>query len=341
MLLKPFKIFTLQWHITDFCEMNCKHCYTDAKRRYEIPKEKFRLAFKNYINFLKYYNLEGKIYFSGGDPLLHKSFKEIIEETYKNNIRFAILGNYHQLNQKNIEFLKKHNIYFYQLSLEGTKKVHEDIRGQGTFDKTIRAINTLEKNGIETMVNMTLTNKNINEIIPLIKLLSKTKLSHFNFVRVTPMGKSKKEIKNLITPYNFKKILMDILKVEREIQKYNRKLQIGKKDHLWKLLYFKKNRLRIDLNEMAYGCGMGYRHLTVLSDGDILLCRKIEKKIGNILKDNLVALYQKNKIIRDILKNNLIKGCKKCKLKQVCRGCPSISYAINKNFNEKDPQCWI
>ena len=72
---KPFREFTLQWHITNRCEMDCRYCYIkDSQRREEMSLKDFKKALKNYQNFLKYYNLSGRIYFTGGDPLLHKSF---------------------------------------------------------------------------------------------------------------------------------------------------------------------------------------------------------------------------------------------------------------------------
>lgn len=342
MYLKPFKEFTIQFHITNKCKMHCKHCYIDdSVKGEEISIEKFGKSLKNYINFLRYHKLKGKIYFTGGDPLLHKNFWDILKMANKENIAFAIMGNYHLLNEENIKKLKKYNIHFYQLSLEGTKKTHESIRGKGNFQETIEAIELLESNGIKTIVNTTLSNQNINDIIPLIKILSRTSLSRFDFVRIVPIGRGVVQKNDLTSPMKFKNLLLKILKIEQEIKKYNNKLQIGKKDHLWKLLYFENNKLRIDLSNPAYGCGMGYRHLTILPNGDILLCRKIDKKIGNILNNDLISLYKNNDLIKKILKNNLIKNCLKCNLKNVCRGCPAVGYALYKSFEKADPQCWL
>lgn len=339
MPLKPFKEFSLQWHITNHCEMNCRHCYiNDAEKKFTITKEQFFSALQKYIAFLNYYDLNGRIYFTGGDPLLHNSFKNFLEEASRNGIKIAIMGNYHQLNDKNISLLKRYDIRFYQLSLDGTKKYHEAIRGAKTFDATIKAINLLENNGIFTIINMTLMKDNINQMIPLIKILSKTKLSRFDFVRVVPMGKSNKQ--DLIKPLYFRKLLLSLLKLESEMKQQGKKLEIGKKDHLWKLLYFENNRLKININEKAYGCGMGFRHLTILPNGNVLLCRKIEKKIGNIITDDLIEIYKENKIIQKTHKCALIESCHGCKIEKVCRGCPAIGYAINGDFKYKDPQCW-
>ena len=64
---------------------------------------------------------------------------------------------------------------------------------------------------------------------------------------------------------------------------------------------------------------MVYRHLTVIENGDIYLCRKLPIKVGNILEDDLVRMYERNDIINKVFRGELIKECNACKLKKVCR----------------------
>lgn len=338
--LKPFKEFTLQWHITDRCLANCKHCYIDKKNRNEIAFDDFKLALDHYLLFLKKYNIKGRVYLTGGDPLLHKFFKSFVDMIRVAGLDFAVLGNYHNLEKDVVGFLKDREIKFFQLSLDGLKQTHDSIRHLGSFDKTIEKIDFLEKAGVITVVNMTVTRKNIDEVVPLIKYLSKTLLTRFDFTRVTPIGNSVADRKSLIKPDRFYALLDDIINVEDKIKKDGHKLSIGKRDHLWKLYYYEHDKLNINFKEMAFGCGMGYRHLTVLPNGDILLCRKIEKVIGNILIEKLTDIYQNSRDVQNIFSKSNIKGCSKCKLYNVCRGCPSIAYAMHGNLNIKDPQCW-
>jgi len=337
--LKPHKDYTLQWHVLNRCEMNCQHCYI-RDRQQEMSLAQFKKGISNYKNFLGHFNLRGRIYFTGGDFLLHKSFKAMIKMTIDKGIVFAIMGNYHRLTLKNIFYLKKSGIKFYQLSIDGLKINHELTRGIGTFNKVIEAINLLEDNGITTVVNMTVTKNNISDVVPLINLLAKTKLSRFDITRVVPIGSALYQKIKVIKPLEYKKLLLSILRAEAIIRKINTKLEIGKKDHLWKLLYYEKNRLSLDLSNICYGCGMVIRHMTVLPNGEILPCRKLELPIGNILHNSLRDVFEKNMFANDICKNTLIKGCMGCQLKNVCRGCPSVTYGYYNDFNHQDPQCW-
>lgn len=338
---KPFKIFTLQWFITKKCELQCPHCYRGVFPGEEMKLKEFKIALKNYLNFLKYFNLkEGRITFIGGDPLLHKNFWEILKLSRKFSLGVAVAGNPHLLNYKTVKKLKKFQIRFYQMSLEGLKKTNGYFRGKDNFEKVINAIHLLEAMGIPTVINMTISKRNRKEVIPLIKFLSQTPLSYFDFVRIVPLGRGQKYKKDLLSPLSFRNLLIEILQTEKEIQVYNKKLKIGKKDHLWKLLYFELGKLRINLNRLEYGCGMAYRHFSIFPTGDIYLCSKIPIKVGNLLEKDLITIFKTSPIIKLILKNELISACRKCKLKYVCRGCPAIAYNIYKDFKHRDPQCW-
>ncbi len=336
--IKPFKDYTLQWHLLNRCQMNCRHCYI-RNRKQEMSLDQFFQGLNNYSNFLDHHKIKGRIYFTGGDPLLHDSFKEIIQMTVARGISFGVMGNYHCLSEDMMLFLKENSIRFYQLSLDGLKENNEITRGKGTFNKVLDAIELLETAGITTVVNMTVTEENIADVVPLIDLLSNTKLSRFDLTRIVPIGSAKDQ--KIISPVKYRELLLSILQVEEKIKQKNQKFKIGKKDHLWKLLYDEHDKLRIDLNDMYHGCGMVIRHLTILPNGEIYPCRKLEISLGNILKQPLTEIYEQNEFVRKVRSNDLIKGCATCRLKNVCRGCPSVTYGYHNNFNDKDPQCWI
>ena len=330
---KPFDIFTLQRHITNDCQLRCKHCYVDFSKKQSINIDDFKKWLDNYKKFLLHYWITWKIYYTWGDPLLHERFWEIISLSKKNGLDVWLFWNFHLLNEENVQKLYDNEIKFYQLSMEWTKEVHDSIRWKWTFDWVVHAIQTLEEKWISTLVNMTLSKMNIRELVPLIEFLAyNTDLSRFDFVRVVPIWKAWKDI--LLTDDELKSVFLEVLKLEKKIKQDWKKLIIWKKDHLWKLLYYEAERLKINMEDKSYG------HLTVIENGDIYLCRKIPIKIWNIITDDLVEIYKHNKMISDAINMRLITGCHWCKLEYVCRWCPAVTYWLSKGFTLKDPQCW-
>lgn len=336
---KPFDDFTLQRHITNNCELRCKHCYVDFSKIQSTSLKDFTIWLENYNNFLRHYGINGRIYLTWGDTLLHPQIRDIIDLAKQSWLEIALFGNYHLLTKENIVRLSSLNIKFYQLSMEWLEEKHDEIRGSGTFHKVVEAINALEQEWVYTIVNFTLSEMNKNDLVPLIEYLAyNTNLSRFDFVRVVPIWKASRDM--IVDGNELKKILYNVLEVEKKLKKENKKLVIGKKDHLWKLLYDENDKLRIDLNNKAFGCWMWYRHLSILENGNILLCRKIPISIGNLFVDNLINLYQENHNLQSILDSSFIKQCESCKLNLVCKWCPAVSFWLNNGFESKDPQCW-
>lgn len=336
---KPFDVFTLQWHITNNCQLRCKHCYIDFSKQESIGMDDFNKAIANYKNFLSYYWIQWKIYYTWWDPFLHPKFWDIIATTKKNWMDMALFWNFHFLNKENIQRLYDNAIRFYQLSMEWLKEIHDDIRWKWTFDWVVEAIEHLEEQWIYTLVNMTLSKMNVDQLLPLIEFLAyHTNLSRFDFVRIVPLWKASKDM--MLTDKELKSIFLDVLKLEKQIKKDGKKLIIGKKDHLWKLLYYQSDKLNIDLKDTSLGCWMVYRHLTVVENWDIYICRKLPIKIWNIISDDLVGIYENNEIVTKILHVDAVEWCHWCTLEYVCRWCPAVTYWLHKNLTEKDPQCW-
>lgn len=337
---KPFKLFTLQWHITNNCKLRCKHCYVDFSKSTSVSMSNFKKSLNNYKNFLSNYWIKWKVYFTWWDPLLHNNIWDIIDLTKENWLDISLFWNFHLLTDQNIKKLVYNNIKFYQLSMEWLKDTNDDIRWIWTFDWVLDAIERLENNWIYTLVNVTLSKMNIDQIIPLMEYLAyNTNLSRFDFVRVVPMWKASRDI--MISDQELKNLFIEVIKLEWKIKNDWKKMVIWKKDHLWKLLYHQSDRLKLDLEDKAHGCWMWYRHLTVLENGDIYLCRKLPIKLWNIVTDDLTDLYNNSNIIRKIMNIDFIEWCKWCELYKVCRWCPAVTYWLNWNLANKDPQCWL
>ncbi|EKD25619.1 MAG: Radical SAM protein [uncultured bacterium (gcode 4)] len=298
----------------------------------------FHKAMNNYKRFLAYYWITWKVYYTWWDPLLHPNFWNIMDETKKHWLESAIFWNFHLLNDENIQKLCDNDIKFYQLSMEWLRETHDNIRWEWTFIWVIDSIAKLEQKWIYTLVNMTLSKMNIDQLIPLIEFLAyHTNLSRFDFVRIVPIWKASKNI--MLSDAELKSIFLKILELEKKIKKDWKKMVIWKKDHLWKLLYYQSDKLNINLKDQTAGCWMGYRHLTVIENWDIYLCRKLPIKIWNIITDDLIEIYENNTIISDVLNLNYVVWCHWCKLEYVCRWCPAVTYWLNNNLTKKDPQC--
>jgi len=137
-LPKPRR-FTLQWHITERCNWHCKHCYRNEDYiKDELSTEQLFDILEQYIFLIKKYNFPrgyNNINVAGGEPFIRKDFFEFVERLGRHSDLFSwgLLSNGSFLTKDVVKKLKRINIRSYQVSIEGTEKNNDEIRGEGTF----------------------------------------------------------------------------------------------------------------------------------------------------------------------------------------------------------------
>ena len=142
------------------CNLKCKFCYikknTFKKEEDFLPLEKIKQS----LTILKNKNLNS-IYLTGGEPLLHPDFNQILRMCLKIS-NTTVMSNGIMINDKKARFLKKIDDEsnfetIYRISLDSTDELENDeLRGRGSFRKAIYAIMSLLKyefNPIISVVN--------------------------------------------------------------------------------------------------------------------------------------------------------------------------------------------
>jgi len=280
------------------------------------------------------------IHFTGGDPLIRKDFFKLLEECKKRKILVTVLGNSYLITEKTALRLKKLGVARYQLSLDGLEKTHDYLRKKGSFKDAFRAYKILNKAGIKTICMFTLSKVNAKELIPVIHKIHGL-IDIFGFARIVPEGNAKELKKQMLTPIEYKKLLLKVQKVYEKLDGKT-KTKYSRKDHLFKLLEWEQGKRKINLKTKIVedGCGAGITHLAILADGTILVCRRMPIILGNALKDNIADVFLNSTKLNEIRKIEKMEKCKKCELLRYCRGCPAVAYASTGNWNSPDPQCW-
>jgi len=95
------------------------------------------------------------------------------------------------------------------------------------------------------------------------------------------------------------------------------------------------------------GCAAGVSGLTILPDGTLLPCRRLNIPLGNILKDNLRTVWATSPVLSALReKGKYVGKCGECVMWARCRGCRAIAYQYssakgNGSYLSEDPQCFI
>lgn len=336
--------FSFQWHITDDCDQRCKHCYifseNNCKKLDSMNWEQMQDTFYNCLDFCEVYHRIPYFYITGGDPILHPDFWKLLKLMKKHQIAFTILGNPFHLTDEVCQHLKEYGCEKYQLSIDGLRETHDWFRKPGSFDITLEKIGCINRAGIRSVVMTTVSGTNIDEVPGIIDAVVNAGANVHAFARYCPTSEEKD---TNIEPFRYRQLLAECDRKFKEYEAAGCKTYFNKKDHLWILYEYETGAFHIPQNAevgMIYGgCNCGNCHLTILPNGDIYACRRVQNsKVANVFTDRLADVWiSQMEQYRDYTK---FEKCSKCELLAFCRGCPAVASGKGGNFYAADPQCW-
>lgn len=340
--MRPY--FAFQWHITDDCDQRCRHCYifseNACKRPDSMTWQQMKDTFYSYLDFCEVHGRSPYFYITGGDPILHPDFWQLLELIKSKEIPFTILGNPFHLTDEVCARLKSLGCEKYQLSLDGMRETHDWFRKPGSFDITLEKISTIKKAGIRAVIMTTVSGTNIDEIPGIIDTVVEHGANVFAFARYCPTSEEKDVG---IEPMRYRQLLADCDRKFKEYRAKGCETYFNKKDHLWTLYEYETGEFQIPDGVkpgMIYGgCNCGNCHLTILPNGDVYACRRVQNsKVANVFEDRLADVWVcQMERYREYTK---FEKCAKCELLPWCRGCPAVASGRDGNFYAADPQCW-
>lgn len=336
--------FAFQWHITDDCDQRCKHCYifaeNNCKNIESVTFEQMKEVIANCEDFCYVYNRRPYFYITGGDPILHNDFWKLMDMLKIRDIPFTILVNPFHLNDDVLRKLKECGCCKYQLSIDGMRETHYMFRKRGSFDTTLEKISHIKEAGIKALIMTTVSGANIKEIPDIIDNVVKNKADIFAFARYCPTSSEKD---TGMTPLEYRKLLEVCDKKFKEYEARGCETYFNKKDHLWTLYEYETGEFKIsecaETGIIYGGCNCGNCHMTILPNGDIYACRRVQdSKVGNVFENRLADVWVWE--MEKYRNYDKFKKCSKCEFMQWCRGCPAVSMSSNGDFYGEDPQCW-
>ncbi len=322
--------FHVQFHITNRCNLRCRHCYEGAQRGIiEWELNEFKQAIEKLWACFSKWGVQGEISLIGGEPTLHPLFYKMVEYLHQRGdvTAISILTNGVYLDDSFINKMKDYNC-FVQVSIDGnSQKQHDFIRGDGTFSKTLTNARALSQAGIPVSAHCVLSRYTYPITEELFQVLDENGVSQLAFSRLVPFGNAKSSdmlsSQELKDTYSF---------IRTMAQKYgNSGLHVAATRPLW-----------CTIDEMLGGfCPAGIQTITILENGDIMPCRRLPIVIGNIKSDSFYRIWYTNSVLENLRNREKIKQCNHCSYLKHCGGARCIAYATSGDYMAEDPQCWI
>ncbi len=319
--------FFLQWHLTDRCNLSCRHCYRDEQKE-DLSLAELRNILHQYVDFLACLGKRGRVQFCGGEPLLSAHIYTIIEECTRLRIPTRILSNGTLITAEVARRLVESGCRLVQVSLEGMEEVHEALRGQGSFQRARQGIEAARAAGIQVTVAMTVSRENRDQVMAVARF-AEEHADRVGFHRLVPLGGGAEMQDEMLTPLELRAMMEEVHRFKKGTH-----LDVPLRDPVWRAYFNPRGCNGIS------GCSAGYNGLTVESNGEVYPCRRLPIVLGNVQERSFEELWR-SEILEQLRDRDLLKGrCGACRLRWLCGGCRAIPYALTGDHLGEDPQCF-
>lgn len=331
----------LYFEFTSACNLRCRTCFNESGlaklnelKTIEVKKTLKGLRKDNILD----------IRFSGGETTQRKDWFEIISYAKKLGFSVSLNSNGVYYNQdKIISKLMKLNLAQITFSIDGDKKFHDYIRGNGNYEKTVSSLKKLHEKGAHLRINTLLTKSSSKCLENILDLAGKY-VEEINFFVMRPIGRGS-GLLNEVMSYS------DLHEFDKRIEKIK---------HLYpqvNILHGSKitiaNSIQSNLESkfgLKIGGPDGFTRFNISPDGSIwpggyTPFLRPDFYLGNIKDENysILNIWRNSKKLNEF-RNKSMDVQKKCLIcSEVGLRCPGagieMEFYREKSSDKKNPYC--
>lgn len=294
----------LNVYITNACNLRCKHCFMNSGSRLNSE-----LTSEDWKKVLTDFQAAGGecVTFSGGEPLMHKGFSEILKHTHLLGLKATVLSNGLLWTEQLIDELVS-CIDEIQFSIDGVdEKTNALIRGEGNFYTVVDTVVKFSNLGVKTSVATTFTHENLDADTP---------SQYQTFLETIKKRTNSKVVfklsKKLISGRN---VYMSAEENEEYAKRIKEIERFVDKD-----ANYENFMVGHSPNLIGKNCGLG--GVSISADGYVYFCNRISEveSYGHITEQPLSYYMQKGREIHQETSVDNVVPCSTCFLRYICDG---------------------
>ena len=334
--------------ITGKCNLNCLHCF-NAKDNAPLNTE---LSYEQVLNILDQARDIGVHAFTitGGEPLVHKHFLDIVRAIYERDMFiFELNTNGLLITQEMLDVFKGLGCYpLIKISFDGVG-YHNWIRQHPKAEElTLKAIELCIKNGFAVKAQVQVNRKNVDSMEKTARLLNDMGVTEMRIIRTTEAPRWEKNSPN--SSLTIEEYFERMTAFAKNYMQSGMTMTID----IWQLMRLYPSAKTYDLVPIACDkdefniripmCKGNRGMIAISSGGEAVPCLQMSGwflergiSLGNVLKTPLKELVKKSDylnlamatLLKQILEND---KCGNCKYYKACTGgCPALGLLYSKN----------
>ena len=340
--------------LTGKCNYNCLHCFNAADNAPLMSE----FTFEEALSLLDEAKLCGINAFTitGGEPMLHRNFFEIIEGIYERGMYVEELNtNGSLLNQEALDRFKDIDCYpLIKISFDGTGH-HDWLRNRvGAEADALRAIKLCVENGFRVKVQTNVHRKNLESMMPTALLMEKLGVAELRIIRTT---EAPRWVQNggeyTLNLSEYFDAMLDL------VSEYKEKIKNMSLD-IWQFagLFPQIRSFRMRPVECAEGeyrdsipvCRGNRGMVAVGADGSVYPCHQLSgeyerrnEHLGNVKTEGLQSLLRESRYLSEVCTTvgelkSVNSKCASCRYFRYCAGgCRAVALVLTDDQLGCDP----
>lgn len=336
--------------ITGRCNLACAYCfYADEMTSRRDLSTKQWLSFFEQLGRAKVMHVT----LTGGEAFTRPDFFTLIDGVIANHMRYEILSNGTLITEETMAAFevgkRRQRLNSIQISIDGASSEVHDKSRPNSFAKALRGLRLLKQADLPITVRVTINRYNYKDLAnTAYLLLEDLGISGFSTNEAYPCGATNRYEAGVMLSVAERREVMEIL--TRLNEQYDNRISAT----AGPLALANEESAMLDAKAKGIkefpgrgsltACGGVFEKLAILHDGTIVPCHVIsDLHLGNILKDDLVDIWQNHPIMQALRKRRNIRldslsTCRACDYIGFCTGgCPGGALFLNGDFNTRNP----
>jgi len=311
------------WEVTYACNLSCIHCLSDSgkKRATELSTDECRRVIDD-LSAMKVFQFN----IGGGEPFMRPDFPDLMDYAHDKGMVTCISTN-GTLIDRDIARRLDHRLVYIQVSLDGaTPESNDPIRGKGSFQKVLHALECLRERNIEVSINTVLTRLSFPELDRMTSLAAdygaKLRVSRFR-----PSGRGKRSWSQLNVSADQMLAFSDWL---------SQHLRVSTGDSFFSVSTEERRSLGLNM------CGACKLTCCISPEGGVYPCAFLQEadfRAGAVPGESFGDIWRHSPVFQSFRELE-IKSCESCHRFDLCHGgCPAIAYHTQRKLGVADPGC--
>jgi radical SAM protein len=335
--------FLVIWEVTQACDLACVHCRASA----QPMRHPMELTTEQGFQLLESVKSFGDplMVFTGGDPLKRPDLFALLEKSSNLGLRTTVTPSATPL-------LTAAAILQFQLcgvkrmavSLDGPDAESHDgfRRVSGSFIRTLYALETARRMGLETQVNTTVTRHNRARLLEIAHVVEHSGARLWSVFFLVPTGRA--AVADDISAEDYEEVFGFLYELSKEVPF---DIKTTEAQHYRRVV---AQRQKLDggrvgalmPNSIARQAGIndGKGLVFVSHTGEIYPSGFLPISAGNVRRDSLVNVYRHSPLFRALRDSASLGGkCRLCEYRNLCGGSRSRAYALTGDYLAEELRC--